>query len=121
MIDYWSSQDWTNLLIGEGYANYSEWLRQEFGYLTPILSSFARGQINNIFAAIGISTGIIGLLLYLLFVKSIFSRRYIFIPMSFIAVWIVMHFASGMLIGVLAWVPILIAAIVFRGSQVQHV
>jgi hypothetical protein len=114
MIDYWSSQSWIHLFMGEGYANYSKWLVQEFGYLNPTLSSFARGQINNIFAAIGISTGVVGVLLYLGFLKSIFSRSCIHLPASFIVTWLVMHFASGMLIGVLPWATLLAACIVFR-------
>ena len=114
MIDYWSSQGWIHFFMGEGYANYSEWLVQEFGYINSVLSSFARGQINNIFAAIGISTGVVGILLYLWFIKSIFSRPNIYLPASFIATWLVMHFASGMLIGVLPWATLLAACIIFR-------
>ena len=64
LIDYFKSNN-TNPLIGEGYSNYQDWLINNYGSHGKG-NSFGRGTIHNAFGVIGISTGIIGIIIYIL-------------------------------------------------------
>jgi len=64
LINYFNSNN-SNPLIGEGYSNYQGWLINNYGSHGKS-NSFARGTIHNAFGVIGISTGIIGLIIYIL-------------------------------------------------------
>lgn len=119
VFEYWASQDWLHILAGEGYANYENWLKQTFGGMGGKLgSSFERGNVQNVFSAVGISTGVIGVISYLLFARSIFSRlSKIAVPL--IVIWLVSHFAMGTLIGYRLWWPLLIGVTLFERYTVK--
>lgn len=117
VFEYWASQDILHLLVGEGYANYEEWLIQTFagrGEPGGPGSSFGRGNVQNVFSAVGISVGLIGLIVYCIFLWSMFgSKRYLF-SCPFIICFLVYHCAVGILIGYRFWWPILIGMVLFR-------
>lgn len=109
-IEYWDSQDWWTALVGEGYGNQSEWLIQNYGHLKG--TSFARGSVHNNFAYIGITTGVIGIILYLCFIVSLIRKRS-GIPLAVFGVWIIGHFAMGYLTFYRFWWPLILGAAIF--------
>lgn len=102
VFDYWSENDWKDLFLGTGYGNYSDWLVYRYGGL-GVFSSAGRGDIDNIFAAVMLSTGLLGIISYLafLFVRfySISQDRLIAIGLFVVAV----HFSYGHMISYLVW------------------
>lgn len=110
MLDYWSSQGLDGLLVGEGYARYQGWLESTFAHWES--STLAQGRLANVLAILGISTGAVGLLLYLAFVASVAADPARRLPAAFVAVWLVMHLAYGFLIGYLLWSLLLAAQVV---------
>jgi hypothetical protein len=63
MFEYLGEQKFINLMLGEGYSYYDEWLIDRFAGADQLVG-YSRGQIFNAFAVIGISLGVIGLILY---------------------------------------------------------
>jgi hypothetical protein len=61
-----------NFWFGEGFSNFSDWLVMKYGYIQS--SGFANGQPGNIFSAITISGGLLGLLIYILLILSPFKK-----------------------------------------------
>lgn len=115
MFEYWASQDWIRMLVGEGYANYEGWLEQTFPHVGEGLeSSFARGSVHSVFSAVGISTGIVGLFLYLGLIGTVTLRKTASLPLALMALWIVYHFAMGYLIDYKLWWPIIFGVLIFR-------
>ncbi|HET6527081.1 hypothetical protein [Sphingopyxis sp.] len=102
VLDYWSENGWTDFFLGTGYGNYSDWLIYRYGGL-GVFSSAGRGDIDNIFAAVMLSTGILGIVSYLtfLFIRfySISKGRLIAIGLFVVAV----HFSYGHMISYLVW------------------
>ena len=115
MFEYWASQDWIHTLVGEGYANYESWLKKAFPYRGKGLeSSFARGSVHSVFSVVGISTGTIGLLLYLGFVRTVTLRRRVYLPTAFLALWTLYNLTTGYLITYQLWWPIILGMLIFR-------
>jgi len=119
VFEYWANQDWFYILFGEGYANHQQWLMQEYSYLQDQNVSFARGDIHNNFAMLGIATGVIGLLAYLLFVITFYLNKNLYVPFSIFAVWIVSHFAMGYFSFYRFWFPIILSTIIFSNQSTQ--
>lgn len=113
MLDYWDNGP-QQLLVGEGYANFEMWLMREYGHLGR-WSSYARGEVNNTFAVVGISTGAPGLLLFLLFVLVAAFTSPRKLPVHMTLLWLASNFASGMLIGYLIW-SLALVAILLSGA-----
>jgi hypothetical protein len=113
MFDYVSGQDWVSVLIGEGYSNAEQWLQENFTFLLGTKASFARGDLHNIFSTVTISTGVVGLSAYVYVLYSVFRQRTRSVPLLFIAVVFVLHFATGYLLYTRLWMTILVAQIIF--------
>ena len=73
MFEYFSTGV-KEFLFGEGFTYYSNWLIERFGH--DELYQFSDGQIFNTFASVGISTGAIGLFIYLIFLNSLRKSIY---------------------------------------------
>ncbi len=116
---YWGEQGFWEALYGEGYAHHEQWLMREYWYLPP-MSSFRRGDLHNIFSAVGIATGIVGYLLYLSFLTTL-ARGYQ-LPLGFVGLLVLAHGATGFLIDVQFWLPVLIGTIVLgnRGEPKKN-
>jgi hypothetical protein len=117
LFRYLGGQDVLHFFAGEGYSQASSWLIENFGHLPENISSFARGDLHNTFSAVGISTGTVGLLLYLVYISILLTSRRWKVPVPIGAVWLVSHLATGYLIGYHFWLPLLVTACVFRKSN----
>lgn len=121
MIDYWTSQGLDGVLVGEGYARYQGWLASTFARWE--YSTLAQGRLANVLAILGISTGVVGLVLYLGFVGTVALDSGRRLPAAFVAVWLGMHFAYGFLIGYLLWSLLLVGQVVLgrpAGAPAPH-
>jgi hypothetical protein len=117
LFRYLGSQDALTFFIGEGYSQASLWLEERFGHLPKNISSFARGDLHNVFSAVGISTGIVGLSLYISYIANLLLSHRWMIPAPIAIVWVVSHFATGYLIGYHFWTPLLLAGCIFRSYK----
>ena len=81
---------------GEGYANYEDWLEGQFS--TSYSSVGIARTIQNIFAVIIISTGLVGFFLYIGFITVIFYSCKDRLGVSFLIIWLAYHFTTGHLI-----------------------
>ena len=99
MFKYFMESGKTGLLIGTGFTYYSEWLINMFGN-DPLLH-YSTGEIFNTFAAVGISNGIIGLVLYILYINQIRKSHYI--TNKYIQYFIVINFVISGLQGYFLW------------------
>jgi hypothetical protein len=113
-FEYWASQNWWGALIGEGYGNQSRWLIENFGHMER--TSFARGSVHNNFAYIGITTGVVGLFLYIYNIFVFVKSRYR-VPLSVFGVWVLGHFAMGYLTFYRFWWPLILGAAIFQGRD----
>ncbi|MFB6280317.1 MAG: hypothetical protein ABEK75_12495 [Salinibacter sp.] len=121
MFDYLFTQDWMHILIGEGYSNAEVWLRNNFAFLGEERASFARGDLHNMFSTITLSTGLVGLGLYVSFLCTIFRQKTRSVPILFVAVVFIIHFATGYLLYARLWMMILIAQIIFGRSPQERI
>ena len=64
MLDYLKQSNTLEFFFGEGYGKYDSWLIEKYKFFNKAMVSYARGQINNTIAIVGISTGVVGLFLY---------------------------------------------------------
>jgi hypothetical protein len=119
MFDYISNQDWMHVLMGEGYSNAEVWLRENFAFLGAERASFARGDLHNMFSTITLSTGLVGLGLYAAFLVTIFRQKTRSVPLLFITVVFIIHFATGYLLYARFWMMMLVAQIIFGRSPFQ--
>ena len=99
LINYFTSSD-GNILTGEGYSNYEGWLINNYSY-AGLLSSFARGQIHNAFAVIGISTGLMGLIIYLSIFLIMGSKN--ILPWDAIIFHLLIQLSYTLMIGYFLW------------------
>lgn len=85
-----------DISIGEGYANYEDWLESQFSgiYHTTDVAK----TLQNVFAIIIISTGLVGFFLYIGFIILIFYSCKNKPGISFPVLWLAYHFATGHLI-----------------------
>lgn len=65
------SSSYINKLLGTGYSNYSDYLISKYHFAD--FSGFSDGSIGNILSAILLSTGILGLITFLIFIWNIIS------------------------------------------------
>ena len=98
MFEYFSTGV-KEFLFGEGFTYYSNWLIERFGH--DELYQFSDGQIFNTFASVGISTGAIGLFIYLIFLNSL--RKSIYFNNMDILFFIMIHFLFSGLQGYFLW------------------
>lgn len=117
LFEYLSKQDSIYFFVGEGYSQASAWLTENYGHLPKSVSSFARGDLHNIFSLIGISMGAIGLILYCCIIANLVFRRGSEIPFPIVALWIVSHFSTGYILGYNFWLPLIIPIVVFRNLE----
>jgi O-antigen ligase len=96
----------TNIYFGEGYSNYENWLIDNFSSYDPIRVPFARGTIHNLFAVIGISTGIVGLILYLIIFIAMYRNK--IIDKDSLILILLIQFAYTQIVGYLIWGILLI-------------
>jgi hypothetical protein len=99
LIDYYNSSD-GNIIFGEGYSNYEKWLQNNYSHLGRS-SSFARGTIHNAFGVVGISTGIIGLLIYILIFVNMGLKK--IVPWDGIILHGLIQLSYTLMIGYLFW------------------
>lgn len=117
LFEYLGRQDWGHFFFGEGYAQYDIWIQNRYGHLSEQITSLASGSLHNRFSVIGLSTGFIGLLIYIAFAAGLLFSRTRFIPFTISVTWIVAHFAIGSLIGGHLWIPLLITGITCRDLE----
>ena len=65
---YLSEVTGTNFWLGEGFSNFSNWLITQYGH--EAFSGFAQGQPGNVFSAMTLSGGLIGIFLYVVLLIS---------------------------------------------------
>lgn len=114
LFRYLADQDLLHFFIGEGWAHFSEWLTERFGHLPEELTSFARGDLHNAYSVVGMSTGVVGLVLFLRLLWNILSSRLRPIPIPIATLWLVSRFGSGYLIWATVWIPLLLSGLIFR-------
>lgn len=93
---YWNTEGWDAILTGLGFGNIDQWLQNTYEDVEN--SSMSRGSVQNAFVYLGLSTGVVGLLLYLAFVFSAVSPRSRNMPWIFFLLWLFTHFATAHLI-----------------------
>jgi len=94
--------DSSSILFGEGYSNHENWLEKKFeGYRDGPSVSFARGAIHNVFGGIGISTGVIGLILYLNIFVAMYRNR--IVDKDSLILLILIQFSYSQIVGYLIW------------------
>jgi hypothetical protein len=96
LADTWSDSAGIHMVAGVGFNNYSEYLEAKYVGTT---GAFARGTVQNIFVAVGLGTGLVGLLLYLWFVFSLrpSKRQRVFgaTVLGYYLVWFIYHLGTG--------------------------
>jgi hypothetical protein len=60
------------------------------------------------------STGVVGLVLFLRLLWNILSSRLRPIPIPIATLWLVSRFGSGYLIWATVWIPLLLSGLIFR-------
>jgi hypothetical protein len=92
-------------LAGEGFNSAEEWVSRTYA---GVGGGWAEGLIANAFSTILLGSGLIGFVLYLLYIRTLTpwanavkDRRFAF--GCYFAAWILAHFATGMLIGYFLW------------------
>lgn len=102
VFDYWEAKGIEGLLIGEGYGNIEPWLIET--YRDEVWSSMARGGIDSQIVAMILSSGLIGLTVYLFLLYSVF-RAFNFNSrtISIASLFLVSLFASGGLLLYWKW------------------
>lgn len=102
LLAYWSEAGPAGLLFGTGYANASGWLIERFGAI-GVFASAGRGHLDNLLAAVLLSTGLFGTAFYL----GLLVLRFGVVPASrrlALAVFVLaVHFAYGHLTSYLNW------------------
>ncbi len=102
LIDFWDASGLAGLLFGTGYGNYRDTLAQMYGNLSGI-SSFGRGDIDNMLVAVLLSTGLLGGAAYLAYTVRQFSSLGARAKVSLLALLVAINFSYGFLIAPLYW------------------
>lgn len=110
---YVKDQGVKGVFWGEGYANQEYWVYLNFSFDTR--SGLSSGILHNIFSIVFISTGLLGLLLYVLLILS-FSK-----PKSLVVVTllILFHFSTGLLLYFDMWILLSLVAGFFSTYQAR--
>ena len=101
LIDYWRTSGLLGVLIGTGYANYSEWMIQYYG--GSQYTTFSTGRLHSYGIVIILSTGLVGLAFYMTFLYSVFRYFGQQKNIAVIVLVVVAHFASGSLLDFTKW------------------
>lgn len=101
MFDYFKKEGGGKALYGEGFSNHDKWLMNEYASYSPRLVAYARGHINNIISVIGISSGIIGIIIYMMLLRGYVKN--ISIKKSSLLLLISINITIGFLIGNILW------------------
>jgi hypothetical protein len=112
LFDFVSDQGPVQRWTGVGYAHVDTWLRANYGYL-GVLSSISRGDLHNTFSLVTLSTGLVGLTLYLVFLWQTATPRRGALPATLVVAWLVAQAGTGFLIGYQMWATILLARAIF--------
>lgn len=115
-IIYLSDVTGFNFWFGEGFSNFSDWLVANYGHIQN--SGFAYGEPGNIFSAITLSGGLLGILIYIIFILSPFQKlnNLNFAVLIFI---IFLNFTSGNITSPFYWGMVSIAYGVTRMQLVE--
>lgn len=116
--EYFSSSGALAVLVGTGYANYSDWLKERFGGRAGNVSA-ARGTADNRLVIVLLSTGIAGTIVYILFFGSVFWRFYAEKEISLIVLFVIAHFATGALLAYAHWQLLLILLMVSAARKMR--
>ena len=65
-FEFFANGDIFEKLTGTGFSNYSDYIYEKYKHLD--YSGFASGDLNSILSAVAISTGLFGLVSFLLFI-----------------------------------------------------
>jgi hypothetical protein len=102
LLDFWETSGITGLLLGTGYGNYREFLAQMYGNLSEV-TSFGRGDIDNMLVAVLLSTGLVGGAVYLGFTLRQFAGTGVRVMLPVAALLLAINFSYGFLIAPLYW------------------
>ena len=91
---YIEKEGWAKSFYGEGYAIFNDWVETK-------AENFPQDEVNNVFVAVFLSTGFIGLLIFIIFILQIFYK-YNF-GLKFSVIYILIFYSSGHLIVYLTW------------------
>lgn len=116
MIDYWIDNWPWGTMAGLGYANFEQWLIHSFGYLGE-MSSFARGEVNSIIVVVGLSTGLVGLILFSFLMCSALRKPLRGLGLQMIVFLIMVQLVYGYLVSYFFWHCVLILIIVAIHQQ----
>lgn len=97
-IIYVKDQGLKGVFLGEGYANQEYWVYTNFAF--DARSGLSSGILYNIFSVIFISTGILGLVLYLCLILSFSKPK----SLSVVTMLILFHFSTGLLLYFDMWI-----------------
>jgi hypothetical protein len=114
--DYWVSNGPLGALFGTGYANYRPWLLGTYGDLGEF-ATFARGEIDNVFVAVLLSTGVFGFFFYLRFVGRALGHWGTRDSLAILLLFIAFNFSIGFLISGLYWGLLFMLAVGVRRRE----
>lgn len=115
MLNYLRNADFHSFFMGEGYGRYDKWLMQNFSGFNEAMVSYARGQINNTIAVVGISLGFVGLFIYLKFFFSLVKSK--LLSQKALVLHLFIQFSFGFLVGYFFWGIILIFMLIQNFNQ----
>ena len=102
-----------NILIGEGFSNYRQWLlnnEKQIGYKT--------GEVYNLLLVVLLSSGLLGLIIFILMVIKISNiNLLIYDETVFIILVFVSFFTHGYLTMYWVWIPILFFKIIKTNTR----
>lgn len=99
-------------LLGTGYSNYTEYIKSIYGYNE--FSGFSDGTIGNILSATLISTGLIGFILFSIFIYNVLFKKDK--SYTFNTLVIIFFLGTGNLIAPWLWLTLLIINILKRNN-----
>lgn len=112
---YWESAGLPGFLMGTGYANYHEWLLDNYGHLN-VSATFSRGEVDSILIVVFLSTGVVGFVAYLAFLYKAFGHRVVMANMPLVVFVLTINFSYGYLISGLYWSLLFVLASVARST-----
>jgi hypothetical protein len=117
LLDFWDTSGALGLMLGTGYGNYRDFLAQMYGNLSEV-TSFGRGDIDNMLVAVLLSTGLFGGLAYVAFTVRQFAGTGLQVMLPVLTLLLAINFSYGFLISPLYWdlMLMLAAAAAARGT-----
>ena len=102
LMDYWRIEGFPGVFFGTGYGNASDWLITNYGHLGG-QATVGRGHFDNILVGISLTTGIFGLVFYMLFTVLCISRVGKENFFLIFIIFILLNFSTGFLIAYPIW------------------